>query len=273
MLTEKDSEKNLTERTPSVDKDFKRDGMQFNGANLQNNTSGNRTKRKKRQRVQSGGVFVVIIVVLSFAVTVLACGILNGGIMKGIVLGESNNTFYLLSMGDYDDLTLAKQASVTNKKQGGAGYVLNYCGKYRLIASIYRNRADAEKVQSKQQESAEIIEATLQKFSGLESWHSQGEKALDGIVKCYETLGDIIVKRVCEEMEVIESKNKLLLLLGNMINIQSEFEKAADCDAALNFNARLEAAVSMIEELRKGECPVSGLRYLQIAVIVMFCNS
>lgn len=76
------------------------------------------------------------------------------------------------------------------------------------------------------------------------------------------------------EVYIVDSiEDDVIVTMPLVINIQSEFEKAADCDAALNFNARLEAAVSMIEELRKGECPVSGLRYLQIAVIVMFCNS
>ncbi|MGN0796395.1 MAG: hypothetical protein ACI4MT_05540 [Christensenellales bacterium] len=246
----------------------------LNGSRIEaeDKVSAVRGKNKRQKRIQKGGIFVVIIVTLSFIVTVAACGIYNGGIMKGIVLGESGGRYYLLSMGTFDDITLARQEGALNKKQGGAGYVLKYGDKYHIIAAIYDNESDAEKVQSKQRETTEIIGTALQKFSGMAKWHKQGENAVSVIASCFDTLADIIVKRVDNEISVNESKSKLLLMIGKISRIQSEFEKVADTDEALNFNARLEAVVSMIEELRKSECEVGGLRYLQVAIIVLFCG-
>lgn len=247
----------------------------------ENDISGgdeNQTSRKavgktnKRKRSHRGGVFAVIVIALCFIVTIVACGILNGGILNAISYGDSYKTFYLLSMESFDDLDLARQAGVVNKKRGGAGYVLKYDESYKLIAAIYDSKEDAERVLSKQEEGTSLIEISISTFSGLENWHSSAKSALGTIVKCYESLGEIIIKNTSGEMSEAEAKNKLLVLIGAIAKTQTEFAKVAKSENALNFDSKLSATLSMLEELREKTFSLGSVRFTQIAIAVLFCN-
>lgn len=247
----------------------------FNFGNKANADYENRLSDKtdkKRKRCHRGGMFAVIVIALCFIVTIVACGILNGGILNAISYGDSYKKFYLLSMESFDDLDLARQAGIINKKRGGAGYVLKYDESYKLIAAIYDSKEDAERVLSKQEEGTSLIEISISPFSGLENWHSRAKSALGTIVKCYESLNDIIIKNASGEMSETEAKNKLLVLIGAIAKTQTEFAKVAKSENALNFDSKLSATLSMLEELREKTFSLGSVRFTQIAVVVLFCN-
>lgn len=106
-------------------------------------------RRKKRNFDKQNGI-VVATIVLCFMLTLGTCYFLAGeGVLTSAFSeNESGKTFYFISAGDYEDLTLARSSAELIKLRGGAGYVVSG-DKIEIILSVYPDQTSAESVLKK----------------------------------------------------------------------------------------------------------------------------
>ncbi|MBQ3754617.1 MAG: hypothetical protein II867_00450 [Clostridia bacterium] len=110
-------------------------------------------RTKKPRESSKENLFVVGVIVLCFVVTLGLSFIFSG---KGFlslakVFGkETTRTFYAVTVGGYDDMTLARSTAELVKSRGGAGYVVrsNDDGKdnIEIVFAIYKDKTSAENV-------------------------------------------------------------------------------------------------------------------------------
>lgn len=213
------------------------------------------------------GIIGVIVIALCFIVTVSAVAFYGEKVSAS---GLWNSTsYYLLSMESFDDLSLAREAAFVNRDMGGAGYVLKYGDKYKLIAAVYDSKADAEKVAGKQEDGCEIIEARLQSFSGLKDWHSDGFEAMNIVSESYAKLSKAIEDIVSEKLTKEEKYKQAMLVLGSAAAIKQDFIPSDEESEA--FYEKLTAAVAYLSNLTESELTVADFRFAQVAVVTLFC--
>lgn len=213
------------------------------------------------------GIIGVIVIALCFIVTVSVVALYGGKVSAS---GLWNTTsYYLLSMESFDNLSLAREAAFVNRDMGGAGYVLKYGDKYKLIAAVYDSKADAEKVAGKQENGCEIIEASVQSFSGLKDWHSDGFKALSIVSESYAKLAEAIEDIVSEKLTNEAKYKQAMLALGSAAAIKQDFAPSDEESEA--FYGKLTAAVAYLSNLAESELTVADFRFAQVAVVTLFC--
>ena len=111
-----------------------------------------KTSAKKRTSLKPAKFFVLFSILLSFFIIVFFANIFSSIITPGTInLNRGERYFlgqklYCIELASFDNIAEAEEASEQYKQQLAAGYVVNDKGTYRVLASAYKTRTNAESV-------------------------------------------------------------------------------------------------------------------------------
>jgi hypothetical protein len=116
-----------------------------------------------------------------FSAVFLADDLFGGGAISAGIIGGGNYaaTYYAVCLGEFDDPADAKNQAALIMEGGAAGYVI-HDKNYKLIAAVYLNKADAEKILERNKnvaENAGIYEIKIKKV-GLNKYSEEEKKRL-----------------------------------------------------------------------------------------------
>ncbi|PKK96089.1 MAG: hypothetical protein CVV59_00335 [Tenericutes bacterium HGW-Tenericutes-4] len=113
-----------------------------------------KTNKKNKTSVKKlpHKLFLISITLIALFILVFFANIFAGLITPGRInlnrgdryLQERN--VYAVELANFDNIGQANEASLTYKQQLAAGYVINDKGTYRVLASLYQSRVNAESV-------------------------------------------------------------------------------------------------------------------------------
>lgn len=168
----------------------------------------------------------LLILCLAFGVIVSAdyvgSFIATGSFSSNIFAKKTNGiTYYLLSIGGFETLEQAQEVAYASSEGGSAGYVFQR-DKYYVIASVYKNKKDAEKIAEKidgyTTEIIEIICAT--------EMYSEIIQGLNDVFADIYTISSRVDKNkmtaVVASSELNKLKNDIAVMLGKYSAMQNE---------------------------------------------------
>lgn len=202
-------------------------------------------KTKKQRFKNLGKIFTLVFCVVAIGLTLTLADFFSSLItVGGFTFTNSDITIskyniYAVSTASATTTAMSEQSADTCKKQGGAGYVYISDNSYHILASMYENKADAEKVISNLKESnvsANLIEIEINPISFASSLESQEKTALENAVNifktCYKKLYDISISL---DTAVINEVNARLAIN----ELASEIKTTAN-----NFNTLFDDKIS-----------------------------
>ena len=179
--------------------------------------------------------FVFVSVLVSFFIIVFFANIFSSLITPGTInLNRGERYFlakniYAVELTSFDNIAEANTASEEYKQQLAAGYVVNDGGVFRVFASAYKTRANAESVVNNLKESD--VDATIyvlempSLYLNLELERQQKEAlkdCFDMFYNTYSKIYDISVKLDKSEItldqcavEVLNTKNECEVIIDN----------------------------------------------------------
>ena len=187
----------------------------------------------------------------TFAIYIFICIILVGALffLKPSKKTEHNNTFYFLEISRYLNYADASKLSNEIQAKGGAGYVY-FDGQYRVFASLYLNKTDAEKVCENLKldySTAKVFEYEYKRNLNLNNLSTAQKKSAKNLIEHgNETLNQIYENIVAFDKAEINQNNLLL----NFKTIKNNFDECCkDFNLAFDENSKFNKAKSYILEL------------------------
>ena len=193
------------------------------------------TKNTKKTG-KKGKVFAILFVVFCLCVVVFFSISFSNFLVVGKIVNinssfiQDKHTLFALSLASFDNASLANQKSLEQQKQGGAGFVFQTNGAYKVLSSIYPSQKDCQKVASNLGDAgleAEIIELTLPAVNlkiNLSSSSSQifGE-GLNLFFKNYQTLYSLSLDFDKQNIDAIKLKSEIKNLQENNLKVVNDF--------------------------------------------------
>ena len=243
-----------------------------------------RERRVKGER-DKGNLFVVAVIVLSFAVTLGLSFIFSGkGFLSlaGVFDKESTRSFYAVAVGGYGDMTLARNSAELIKSRGGAGYVRSETKdgieNIEIIFAVYKDKTPAEKVlETLGDHTAYIKEITVK-----ESSYSWCEGDLKQAVKEAMTYFDLTFDKLFEvsnslndnTLSVGDAKTQIRVLYTHIEDIKSAFYQNTQKETKpqiTEIKLALITALALLDGIEYGSVAstCSSIRYALVQVV--FC--
>jgi hypothetical protein len=152
-------------------------------AALQKKLAADRKKSafSKRKKITAA----VCVLVITLSTVFLADFYLGGGAIAAGVIGRGNYavTYYAVCLGEFDDEGDAKNQAAVIMAGGAAGYVV-HDKNYKLIAAVYMNRADAEKILERNKNAAKnagVYEIKIKKVN-LNKYSQEEKNQLNAVL-------------------------------------------------------------------------------------------
>ena len=196
---------------------------------------------KKRKRVKLLKFFVLRSVLLSFFIIVFFANIFSSLITPGTInLNRGERYFlgqklYSVELASFDNIAEATEASENYKQQLAAGYVVNDKGIYRVLASAYKTRTNAESVieNLKQNEIDASIFVIDMPTLYLDLELTNEEKL--ALKECFELFYDSYLKIYELSMKLDKSQITLDQAKVELLALKSDSEQIIN-----NFNEKIE---------------------------------
>lgn len=191
---------------------------------------------KKRKIISFGKFFVIIcsclVVGLMFTLADLFSSLITVGGFS-FTNGDiyfSKFTVYALSTASTDSKIQAEEQANMCMNQGGAGYIYLGENKFYVIASIYENKVDAEKVYENLKESlphSNILSLTVPEISLSNSLESQEKNTLEEAISIFKTtykkLYDTAISLDTSVINEVNARLSINQIGSNISAIQSNF--------------------------------------------------
>jgi len=198
---------------------------------------------KKQKNKLPNKIFLTSIIIVGLAILVFFANLFSGIVTPGrINLNRGDkysleHNLYSVELGNTNNIGEANEMSVNFKEQLAAGYVVNDKGNYRILASMYKNKSNAENVVQNLKNSgvdANIYEIKIPAiYLDLQLENSEKENLKNAFKFWYETYEALynlsisldkseITKEQCS-IEMMNLKNNL----QNKVNAFNESLKAA----------------------------------------------
>lgn len=190
------------------------------------------TKIRKR----TNKVFIFLFLALSFGICLTMADMFSSMIAVGGFNFTSNAvtvqsfSLYAISVNDATTNALAEDMSATTKDQGGAGYIYLDGNNYYILASLYENLSDAEKVKSNilsQKSNAQIITLQFDALRFDNSLESQEKETLTSALNIfkstYKKLYDLAVSLDTNVKSEVAAKLEVNTIKNSVSKIKNDF--------------------------------------------------
>lgn len=246
-----------------------------------------RYKNHQSNREQSKeNLFVVGVIVLSFVVTLGLSFIFSGkGFLSlaGVFDKEKSQTFYAVTVGGYDDMTLARNTAELIKSRGGAGYVTKNSGDEKqnieIIYAVYPDKTSAEKVLA----ALDDRSAYLKEIAVKESTYSWCEGDLKTAVKdamayfdlAFGTMYNAANSLNDNVADVDDTKIKIKVLYTQIEDIKSVFyqnTQKVDKPQITEIKLALITALALIDGIEYGSPTktCASIRYQMVQLVLCY---
>jgi|GEM_PF-5292607 hypothetical protein len=199
-----------------------------------------KTRKKALKKVTPHKFFTSFLVLACFITIVFFANIFSSYITPGAVNVErgeklfSSKHIYAVELASFDNMVEASEASDIFKQQLAAGYIINDSGTYRVVASAYKTRANAESVLHNLLESeinAKVLVITMPSlYLDLDLTDEQVSALKSAFEMFYNTYSSLY------NLSIQLDKGEITLENCNLEVLQLK----ADCQATINnFNAQV----------------------------------
>ncbi len=189
------------------------------------------------KKMNKENIIVVCTIVLCFMLTLALTMMFSGDKIILDVFGNSSaeqDAYYMIAIGGYKDLTIARQSAELIKAKGGAGYVLNG-ENIEIIYAVYKEENIANTVLEKLKDKGAYVkklDISNSKLSWCDKDMKEGVKsAIAHYDLCFETLYNVSTALNNDEMTISDATIKIKVLRVQIEEIKSTFyELSKDCD-------------------------------------------
>ena len=239
----------------------------------------------KRRKTTSGeNVFVVATIVLCFLVTLgLSFAFSGDGFLSlaQVFAKSEERSFYLLAIGGYDDMTIARNTAELVKNRGGAGYVLKGedGNNIEIIFAAYDDSDAADKVLATVEDRSAYLKTIIVKDSTLK-WASGDVKTAAKDALCYF---DIAFKTLYETSNSLndnavsleEARTRIRVLSTQIGDIKSIFySKTAGIDSreVTEIKLALITALALLDNVEYSSVvkACSSMRYQIVQLVLCY---
>ena len=198
--------------------------------------------------------FTSIFVVLA-VLCCISCGSLISTAMINILsttVGIESQYVYAISMAKSPDENVVKSQVSSLQNQNGAGYIYKNDENFHLLASLYENKTDAEKVKKKLEEtniSCEIltIEISPQKVEGNFQQKNVIAEVLKTPFEIFKQLYDVAVSLDTNLINETTAKLNCNTIYSNFVAIKSNFQTL--CGNLKEISTKLEKIENCLKNL------------------------
>lgn len=190
--------------------------------------------KKPQKRAKKGKFLAIFFVIFCLFVIIFFSISFSNFLLVGKVVNvnstafQSQKTLYCLALSSHQNKNDALISSKNQQNQGGAGFVLQTNGAFKVVSSIYSSKKDCEKVASNLKNSgtsAEIVSITLPQINlklNLNSLQTQIlNESLNLFYKNYQSLYSLSVEFDKQNIDEIKLKSSVK-------NLQNENEKVCE---------------------------------------------
>lgn len=205
-----------------------------------------RFKKKARYKSNKYGVWITLALgIFTVALSLMFIFIIIGGgkNSKQYNVKLNNYTYYSVSLGKYESLDAANIEAEKVIIRGGAGHVAEYKG-FNVLASLYINKSDAEKVVQSLKKSdinAEIFIIEIPKINIKSSFDYSG--FLNNLLDPLGTLCDLYFGLDGGSLSLINAQGELNKIVKTLNTSLMSFEK--QCEGNLK-DIRIKAEFKVI---------------------------
>lgn len=207
---------------------------------------------------------ISLLIVLLGIFCCVSCGyLLSSAIIINLqstaTLTNAEQTVYAISTYSSKSLDEVKAQVVNLQKDGGAGFVYEYKDEYRLIASIYENLPDAEKVKKNFEttgKNVEILSITLASTKIEGNFESDEKSILQLCLKArienYKSLYDVAISLDTNVFDESKAKIECNNIFSNHISKKTNFEtffKNASTSALKSLEKQLKNSYDALQNL------------------------
>jgi hypothetical protein len=201
----------------------------------------------------------------------------GGAALARIPVGAKTATvYYAVCLGEYTDYDEAKTAALNSQKDGAAGYVISD-GNYKLVASVYKTYADAEKVCARIS-GASIYEMrfdnpSLKKYGASD--RARIERALGYGFELYDELYYIGNEADKAQIDLVSARNRIhSLIQKTQDRIDTLAYKREDEIVFLKLQNDLTATIAALTYLMGDESTIpnfaANVRYTFVMILNMY---
>lgn len=190
----------------------------------------------------------------------------------------SGTSFYAVSLESGDTFTEASQNANAIKLQDGAGYVYQSGHKYYLLASVYKNKADAERVcENLTDYEARVVEIKYDRLVLNSEFSSEQIRSLkyglETVDRFFETMQNITLSFDRGEILDAEARHKLQVFKETCQADKEIFSKAFK-DSGENIVTYVKIfqneVISNLSTISVSQNLSSDLKYITLSTIVSF---
>ncbi len=195
---------------------------------------------EKPHKSYAGTVLLIVLVLLSFMLTIAFAGLLTTGSVLGVFSTGNQKGYYAVYKNVGDDFSKAQAQSSLVRSGGGGGNVIKIDNDYCVVYATYLDLAAAEDVASR--EEGLMVEALT--ISTLKATSDSGKKYVDTYneikVEAIEKLYDAAI-----EYSQSASENQLSGVLTALTSEYTELKRIVDADASLDTGEKLSIIVAI----------------------------
>lgn len=256
------------------------------GGVKKNNTDRNnyaRSRKGKRthfavMKLDKQGLFVVVVMLICFGVTFLLAELLGGGIIT-LVSGAANSSesYYAVCIGTFTDESAASVCADELRRVGGAGYPM-YEDKIYILASVYANKSDAEKVAGRLDSYTSFVYEIKIEDPSLDWCRTNDRKNVKSVLKyaekSFEGLYSISVDMENGNISDDVAQSKINILHNEIDSLTSKLDNItvnSSNISLIRLRGEITAVLAMLYNLADGGLSrynlISDVRYTYAAII------
>ena len=233
-----------------------------------------------RRAADRQNIFCVCAVAFCIMLTLGLCMLLSGeGLLGAVFSKDGEDGAYMIAVGGYTDITLARTTAELVASRGGAGYVTGD-GEYEIIYAVYKSEGDANSVLSSLGDSAAYVKKIDMPSPKLK-WADKGMKeAAQAALKYYPAAFDALYE--CSNhlngktLTIQDVKNRIRVLRAQIEDIKSAFYSYVGDEGdghTVSIKVALITALALVDnvELDGGEAQAaSSLRYQLVQLTLSY---
>ena len=220
---------------------------------------------KKRKFVNIGKIFTLVFCAVALGLTFTLADLFSSLITVGGFTFTNSDisipkyTLYAVCTASASTNSSAEQQSSLCKSQGGAGYIYLTNNSFNIVASMYENEADAEKVVSNLKENnidSNILNIEIPSISFNSSLTTQEKTTLEESITifktCYKKLYDLSISLDTGVMNEVNIKLSINQLSSDIKAVCNNFNTVFDSqinNKLLNIKLKLDELYNKMDSL------------------------
>ncbi len=221
---------------------------------------------------------VVATIVLCFVVTLSLCHVFSGEGFLQVLAKQEQKSVFILALGGYSDMTLARQSAELVKDRGGAGYVKKSEEQIEIIYAVYPDEQSANDVLEKIGEKGVYV-TQIEIASSKLSWCASQDKeavldALEYFDLCFDTLYETANLLNSASISQNDAKIKIRVLYAQIEEIKSCFYQNiqnSNEEEITQIKLALVTTLALLDNVEFDggvQSVVSGMRYQLVQMVL-----